>query len=570
MKLNNIFKTGIFLTAALALAACDKDGDMLTINTGDDVTLQGGNKEIVLDYDNIDGLALTVNWDENGNLTLSNEAVALPDGVLSNTLQLSLEDSFATNVEIPVDAGKYYYQFTTEELNSAMSRLGVAGGERAQVFLRVMSTVGKNIEPTYSNIISVYVTPYKINMTVAYCLDKNQAMTGGTLLSPDENGIYQGFRGVASWENWYMQDGTKVIWGNSAAGATFELESSASGNKMYNLWYPGIAGCYFTTVNTADKYWTALTMPEIIVSGDISGTMTFDRKKCEWTLTFNADPGTKQITFSGTGALYDVSTGDKDSQKTQNYALAGSADALAMADTASPVSVEITGTGEQTLSLTLADALHWKITVDANAPVIVEPALPLLYISGHDDAVSGSWHFNHYLRLYNEEERAYAGGVYFASKWGYKLYKEAGNWDDLWSAGDAAEALAGNLKEGGKTNIPAPEEGLYILNAMLGDLKYEVTPVNTVHYSGLNDDWTKMPMTASDEPGVFTAIVNKTAETPWGVKILINESWDICFGGGSGELKLKADGFDGDNSLANGEYLLTVDLVKGTYSYSAI
>jgi len=568
MELNYILKTGLFLTTVLTLTACDKDGDMLTINTGDDVTLQGSQKEIVLDYDNITGLALTVNWDENGNLSLNNPAVALPDGVLSNSLQLSLDDSFASNVELPVDAGNYYYQFTTEALNSVMSRLGIAGGERAEVFMRVKSTIGNNIEPVYSNIISVYITPYRIDMTIAYCLDKNQAMTGGTLMSPTENGIYQGFRGVGSWENWYMQDGTKVIWGNSADGATFELESSATGNKMYNLWYPGVAGCYFTTVNTVDKYWTALTMPQMNVGGDINGAMEFDRKTCEWTLVFNATAGVKQITLSGTGALYDMETGDKDSTKARNYALAGTAESLEMAETASAIEVNVTASGEQTLTLSLVDPLHWKVTVGEGGAPVDDPVLPVIYISGHDDAVSGSWHFNHFLRLYNEEERAYAGGVYFASKWGYKLYKEAGNWDDLWSAGDEAEALKGNLKEGGKTNIPYPEEGMYILNAMIGDLRYEVTPVNTVHYSGLNDDWSKSPMTATDEHGVYTAVVNKTAETPWGVKILINESWDVCFGGGDGILRYGADGFDGDNALANGEYLLTVDLIKGTYSYS--
>lgn len=568
MKLNNIYRGCLFLTAAFTLAACDKDGDMLTINTGDDVTIKGSTDEIVLDYDNIAGLALTVNWDENGNLTLNDPAVALPDGVLTNTLQLSLDDSFVSNVELTVDDGNYYYQFTTEALNSVMSRLGVDGGERAQVFIRVKSTVGSNIEPTYSNIISVYVTPYKIDMTVAYCLNKEQTDITGTLLSPSENGIYQGFRGVASWENWYIQDGTKVIWGNSSTGKTFEIESSASGNKMYNLWYPGIAGCYFTTVNTVDKYWTALTMPEMNVGGDITGAMTFDRKTCEWTLVFNASAGVKHITLSGTGALYDVETGDKSSDKARNYALAGTAGNLEMSETASTIDVNVTANGEQTLTLSLVDPLHWKVTVGEGSAPVEDPVLPLIYISGHDDAVSGSWHFNHFLRLYNEEERAYAGGVYFASKWGYKLYKEADNWDDLWSAGDEAEALYGNLKEGGKTNIPAPEEGLYILNAMIGDLRYEVTPVNTVHYSGLNDDWSKSPMTSTGEHGVYTAVVNKTAETPWGVKILINESWDVCFGGGDGVLRYGADGFDGDNGLANGEYLLTVDLINGTYSYS--
>jgi hypothetical protein len=75
-------------------------------------------------------------------------------------------------------------------------------------------------------------------------------------------------------------------------------------------------------------------------------------------------------------------------------------------------------------------------------------------------------------------------------------------------------------------------------------------------------------MQATSTPGVYQATVEKTANTPWGVKVLINGSWDLAFGGGSGVLRLYKDGFDGDNDLANGTYTLTVDLCKGTYSYS--
>jgi hypothetical protein len=76
-------------------------------------------------------------------------------------------------------------------------------------------------------------------------------------------------------------------------------------------------------------------------------------------------------------------------------------------------------------------------------------------------------------------------------------------------------------------------------------------------------------MEATATPGVYQATVQKSANTPWGVKILINDSWDLVFGGGSGTLRLYQDGFDGDNDLANGTYILTVDLCKATYSYTA-
>lgn len=553
---------------ALAAVSCDKDGDTLTINPSGDVSIDTSSTEIVLDYDNIDALVLTLNWDENGNLTLSNPAVALPDGLLTNYVQFSLADDFAAPVEVAAADGVYSCQFTVGSLNSVMSRLGVEGGERAEVFVRVKTVVGKNIDPTYSNVISLFVTPYKIDMSVAYVLDKNQVMTAATLSSPESDGIYTGFTGVSGWENWYLKEATGVIWGNSSTRGTFALASSEMGEDFWNLWYPGTAGCYFTTVNTVDQCWSALSIPELTVTGDIAGTMAFDRKTCTWSLTFDAVPGIKNITISGTGTLFDMSTGDSSSSITKNVALTGTSDNLRYSESASSVSVEVTASGQQVMKLTLENPLQWKISFDGASDEPQDPVSPLLYISGHDDAVSGSWHFNNFLRLYDEENKAYAGGCYIDSKWGYKFYKESGNWDDAWGAADGATAMGGSLVFQTNTNIPAPEAGLYILDARIGDLTYVLTAVETVSYSGLNDDWSVTPMEASDVAGVYTAVVNKTAQTPWGVKILINGSWDVCFGGGSGELHYGWNGFDGDNDLANGSYLLTVDLINGTYSYS--
>lgn len=570
MKINNITRIIIATAIGMAAVSCDKDGDMLTINGKEDVTLGSASTEIVLDYNNLDALALTLNWDENGNLTLSNPAVALPDGVLTNSIEMSLSSDFNEAISTSVPDGQYYYQYTVEQLNSTMSRLGVEGGVRSEVFIRIKSVTGKNIAPTYSNTLSIFVTPYKIDMSVAYVLNKSQELTERTLLSPTENGIYEGFAGVSGWENWYMQDATGVTWGNSATAGTFVVSSLALEDKIYNFWYPGTAGCYYTIVNTVEMWWSALLIPQLNVEGDIAGVMEFDRKANVWSMSVDVTSGSKNITISTTGTLYDKTTGDKDSSITKPVALTGTADNLGYSESANSVTVNVPTSGKQVMKLTMVNPLQWAVSFEAESEEPVEPASPLLYLSGHDDAVSGKWHFNHFLRLYNEEELTYAGGVYFASKWGYKLYKESGNWDDAWGFGGEGDGMAGNLKYEAKTNIPAPEEGMYILNVDLNTLKYVATAVESVSYSGLNDDWSKKAMTATETAGVYTAVVEKSKETPWGVKILINESWDVCFGGGDGILLYGHSGFDGDNDLEPGKYLLTVDLISGTYSYSAV
>ena len=110
----------------------------------------------------------------------------------------------------------------------------------------------------------------------------------------------------------------------------------------------------------------------------------------------------------------------------------------------------------------------------------------------------------------------------------------------------------------------------YLFDISLSSMTYKLTAINKVSYTGLNDDWSLTEMTAGDTPGVYTATVTKSANTPWGVKIVLNDNWDLFFGGNGtpGELVLYHDGFEGDNELENGTYTLTVDLAKGTYSYS--
>ena len=345
----------------MSMTACDNDGETLTMPRPDDVTIEGPDNEIVLDADKKETLVLTLNWNANGELTLSNPQVAIADEVVTNTIMFSTSNTFDEVRETYVPDKQYYYIYTATELNEIATGLGITPGERGELYVMVRTNFANNIEPKYSNILTLYVTPY--------------------------------------------------------------LEKAAN---------------------------------------------------------------------------------------------------------------------------------------------------QVLYLSGHDDATSGSWHFNNYIRLYDDATLSYAGGVVFASKWGYKVYNTAGDWHDCYTGVSGSTAESGTLEYDGKNNIPAPENGLYILDVSIGALKYSTIAVNKVSYSGLNDDWSITDMEATETPGVYTAVVTKKANTPYGVKILINGSWKIYFGGNGnpGELCYKHEGFVGDNDLANGTYILTVDLVNTTYSYT--
>ena len=556
-------------TAAVLLGAysCDKDGDMIYTDGPDKAEVSGVASEIVLDKDHLQSLALTLYWNENGKISLSNPLVAAPEGAASNTVQFSADPEFATVVDDNVESGVYYRQYTCESLNNLVGRLGLEGGVKGTVYIRVKTVLGANIDPKYSDVKVVSITPYFIDMSVGFVLDASQNDSGRTLYSPASDGVYSGFIGAGSWENWWLREGNNTVWGNDGVtGTAFVMGNNTTGLDVWNFWYPSPSGCYYTVVDTRANEWSALYIGELTLGGDLSGAMVYDRKTNKWTYTFDATPGTINVTIGGTGKQYNAAPGTDDAAATDaTVGFAGTSGALTFGQSAQAIAVEIAAAGETTLTLDLSDPRAWTLTAGEGSADPVETVPPMIYLSG----VQPDWDFSNYLKLYNEDNRTYGGALEVNSEWGYRIYTEPDAWDNYWTMVDGGTAFSGQLVNNGEGNIAAPEAGFYLFDVNMGDLTYKLTPVTKVSYTGLNDDWSLTEMTATGEPGVYTAQFEKTANTPWGVKIVLNDNWDLFFGGNGtpGELALYRDGFEGDNELSEGTHTLTVNLSKGTYSY---
>ena len=556
-------------TAAVLLGAysCDKDGDMIYTDGPDKAEVSGVASEIVLDKDHLQSLALTLYWNENGKISLSNPLVAAPEGAASNTVQFSADPEFATVVDDNVESGVYYRQYTCESLNNLVGRLGLEGGVKGTVYIRVKTVLGANIDPKYSDVKVVSINPYFIDMSVGFVLDASQNDSGRTLYSPASDGVYSGFIGAGSWENWWLREGNNTVWGNDGVtGTAFVMGNNTTGLDVWNFWYPSPSGCYYTVVDTRANEWSALYIGELTLGGDLSGAMVYDRKTNKWTYTFDATPGTINVTIGGTGKQYNAATGTDDAAATDaTVGFAGTSGALTFGQSAQAIAVEIAAAGETTLTLDLSDPRAWTLTAGEGSADPVETVPPMIYLSG----VQPDWDFSNYLKLYNEDNRTYGGALEVNSEWGYRIYTEPDAWDNYWTMVDGGTAFSGQLVNNGEGNIAAPEAGFYLFDVNMGDLTYKLTPVTKVSYTGLNDDWSLTEMTATGEPGVYTAQFEKTANTPWGVKIVLNDNWDLFFGGNGtpGELALYRDGFEGDNELSEGTHTLTVNLSKGTYSY---
>jgi len=560
-------KTTKYILAALlivlGLASCDSDGDMITTSGAGAVTLTGSG-DVVLSSDDLGALALTLNWTDNSTLALSDDAVQAPKNATKNTLQFSATDDFASVIEQLADDGATSMQFTTDALNSLVGRVGLEGGKASPLYIRVRSVLAENMAAQYSNVYVVNITPYTIDMTVGYVLDKDKNDTGCTLASPDADGVYSGFLGVAGWYNFWLQEGNGVLWGNDGVTGTPFLISSD--DSHWNFWYPGPEGCYYTIVNTNKQEWSALHIPSLTVSGDIEGEMTYNRKENKWTLTFDSkQTGTATIRISGTGAQYNVQTSTDDGAAISTpVAFGQSGDKLTFGTEPTDITVAVGSTGESTLTLNLANPFLWTCQVEAGGGTVAPVVAQQLWVVGVDDGTSGGWNFDQYLRLTNEDELSYAGAISVNSLWGYRLYTEKDVWTGYYGCANG-DATQGTLVAEQESNIPAPEAGMYVIEASLSALTYSTTAISSVQITGINDDWSLTTMTPTGEAGVYTADIEVTASTPWGYKILLNENWDTYFGGSADKLIYKdANNIPFDDANMGSTCCFTVDLCKGT------
>ncbi len=559
----------ISLLAVIGLSSCVKDGDIITTGGAKAVELSGSG-DVVIDKNNPEGLALTLNWTDNSHLSSSDENVQLPVGTIVNTLQFSSTADFQSVIEILTESRTTSMQFTAEELNSLVGRVGLASDVASTLYIRMRSVLSNNTDPAYSNVYQLKVTPYSIDMTVGFVLDASKVDTGLTLYSPNQDGIYSGFLGVSGWFNWWLLEGNGVMWGNigdDGGGKPFVISSN---DQHWNFWYPGPAGCYYTVVNTVRQEWSALHIPSLTVSGDLTGEMTYDRKTNKWTLAgVSTQTGAATIRISGTGKQYNAQTGTDDAAAIDTpvaFGLEGGK--VTFGETPSDIAVNIPVAGDITLTLDLNDPQAWScdVTEGSDTPA---PVQKILYVLGNDD----TWNYDQYLTLYDEDNLCYAAAVNFNCSWGYYFSKEYQGWDHINQDPSTTEWKL-ILNGTDDTNIPGPGKGLYVTIASLGWMSYwygMADPITTVSYTGLNDDWAVTDMTADPEHvGVYTAQVTATADTPWGFKILLNGSWDYWFGSspdGSLPWNRKDDGTPA-GWAAGKTYTLTVDLCKCTYSFT--
>lgn len=563
-------KAGVGLLL-LALTACNKDGDLVTIGRGNALTLDGSNI-IKLDDKNALGLALTLHWNDNHQLSTNYADVLIPNGSITNTLQISKTEDFASCYELTMGNGVYQKQFTNAELNGELTKLGYTPFEEQDMFVRVAATTGKNIEPQYSNVLEFSVIPYKIDYTYGLAMSKDKSTVIGTLYSPDETGIYTGFMSMGAWTNWWFVENDGTVWGNNNDGNNGKAFEMTNTSIAWNFWSSAHNGCRFVTVNTKQNYWEDLSIPDVKVSGDIEGEMTYNKETMKWTLTYTAE-STSPVTLkfsSPNSLLYNMETGDASSDKETPVYFTSTGISTSEAEA---ITLSAPQTGECTVTIDLSGKTP-AYSIEAGAAEAPEELSQILYVLGNDKR----YKYDEWIRLSDEDSKTYTGAVVFKDcEWGYYFSKDYEDWVKI---NQDTETSDMKLVSGGTDagNIAAPGEGLYIVSASLGWMSYwyemDAAAVTSVSCAGFNDQWAPIEMTATETQGVYTASVAITGDTPWGVQVLINgggvTDWVWWFGTRSdGTLTWNAK--DNGNPVGidgNGTYTFTVDICHGTYSFT--
>ena len=333
--LNKILLT---LASILALISCEKDGEKIYLQSLGSDELIATTDKVVLSVETSQKVVLSFAW--KGQDVQINDTTVGTAAKAKNYMEISLSEDFS---------GQIYKDETTSnsiaykggELNSIVNGLGAKVGEANNVFFRLGSATGENIPYAYSNVVKVDVTPYVMDMNTGVLLAADKTENGKTLYSENADGIYRGFLGIKiADKNFWLKEGDGSIWGNIADSEKAFVISSDPSNQ-WNFWFPDIAGCYYTVIDTQAEEWSATLLSTITINGDIQDDMSFDIENNRWICNYTSDSSKDiNITLSGTSRIFNATTGSTEGIS-DTFGFANSNDGLVFGKTSDNITLHV-------------------------------------------------------------------------------------------------------------------------------------------------------------------------------------------------------------------------------------
>ncbi len=353
----------MLLCALIALVSCDESGDKIYLDGFKASNLMASASDVKLSVDNSKDIVLSMAW-QNPTLLSSDDTKPAGNGTLLTYLQASASQDFETVKEYTVS--NLSKAFVGTDLNAVAKDLGLTPGESAPLYFRIKSQMGANMDAAYSNVCQVNVTPYLIDMSYINILDKDKDNVLTHLYSPASDGIYTGYMNASAWFNFYGKENDGTVWGNSATDGTFAIDNTES---AWNFWFPGVAGIYYTVIDTKAKEWKATLLKTVKLNGE---DMTYDAPNYAWVKVVTTTADNTPITIAATGAEYSKATDTNDDNavvKTLNYTLADGK----MTDSDAAGSVNISKAGTYTITVKVGEKSELTYSIESGDNSTPEP-----------------------------------------------------------------------------------------------------------------------------------------------------------------------------------------------------
>ena len=353
----------MLLCALIALVSCDDSGDKIYLDGFKASNLMASASDVKLSVDNSKDIVLSMAW-QNPTLLSSDDTKPAGNGTLLTYLQASASEDFETVKEYTVS--NLSKAFVGTDLNAVAKDLGLTPGESAPLYFRIKSQMGANMDAAYSNVCQVNVTPYLIDMSYINILDKDKDNVLTHLYSPASDGIYTGYMNASAWFNFYGKENDGTVWGNSATDGTFAIDNTES---AWNFWFPGVAGIYYTVIDTKAKEWKATLLKTVKLNGE---DMTYDAPNYAWVKVVTTTADNSPITIAATGAEYSKATDTDDAAavaKTLNYTLADGK----MTDSDAAGSVNISKAGTYTITVKVGEKSELTYSIESGDNSTPEP-----------------------------------------------------------------------------------------------------------------------------------------------------------------------------------------------------
>ena len=362
--MKKIFENLMMLLCALtALVSCDESGDKIYLDGFKASNLMASASDVALSVDNSKDIVLSMAW-QNPTLLSSDDTKPAGNGTLLTYLQASASEDFETVKEYTVS--NLSKAFVGTDLNAVAKDLGLTPGESAPLYFRIKSQMGANMDAAYSNVCQVNVTPYLIDMSYINILDKDKDNVLTHLYSPASDGIYTGYMNASAWFNFYGKENDGTVWGNSATDGTFAIDNTES---AWNFWFPGVAGIYYTVIDTKAKEWKATLLKTVKLNDE---DMTYDAPNYAWVKVVTTTADNSPITIAATGAEYSKATDTDDAAavaKTLNYTLADGK----MTDSDAAGSVNISKAGTYTITVKVGEKSELTYSIESGDNSTPEP-----------------------------------------------------------------------------------------------------------------------------------------------------------------------------------------------------